>query len=311
MGDFVDKYGRRVKSLRISLTSRCNLRCIYCHNEGESNVNGKVEITPETIHALAGVAAKHGVDKIKFSGGEPLLRCDLTEILSGLPHLKDVSLTTNGTLLSQKAGDLAEAGLHRVNISLDTLKPETYNQITRTKSYHSKVLDGIHAAIDAGLTPVKINMVLLKGLNDDEIWDMIRFVKQYREEVILQLIELMDFQQIPQYQINMDMIQQKLEQEATHIKERSLHRRKKYYLDGVEIELVRPLDNSTFCANCSRLRVTCDGKLKTCLLQNNNLVDIKNKSPEEIEQLLEQTIQQREPYYKPENTTLSYAAQRT
>lgn len=294
---FVDSYGRGVRSLRISLTNRCNLRCIYCHSEGESTSAGR-EITPETIHTLLAVASKHGVEKVKFSGGEPLLRDDLPDILAGLPPLKDVSLTTNGTLLSEKAGELADFGLHRVNISLDTLDTDTYDRITRTRHYHSRVMDGIQAAIDARLTPVKINMVILKGLNDGEIDDMVHFIKQCPGEVILQLIELMDFKQIPQYQMNLDAIQQRLEREATHISQRRMHRRKKYHLRGVEVELVRPLDNSIFCANCTRLRVTCDGKLKTCLLQNNNLVDITNKPPEEVEELMRQVIQRREPYYK-------------
>jgi len=300
--DFVDKHGRKVKSLRISLTNRCNLNCIYCHGEGETdhtNINNiKDEITPETIRVLTDVAVKHGVDKVKFSGGEPLLRRDLPEILTELPPLRDVSLTTNGTLLSTRADDLADSGLDRVNISLDTLHPLIYDRITRTTGYHNKVLNGIHAAVCAGLTPIKINMVLLRGINDNEIAEMVAFVKCYNGCVILQLIELMDFQNTSSYRVNIDKIQQELERQASHTKVRIMHRRKKYYINGAEVELVRPVDNTEFCQNCNRLRVTPESKLKTCLLRDDDLVDITNKTPLEVEQLMIQTIQKREPYCK-------------
>ncbi len=302
----VDRYGRRVKNLRIALTKRCNLRCIYCHGEGEAEnrSNRSVrEIDPTTIHTLTEVAVKHGVEKIKFSGGEPLLRRDLPDILSDLPDLKDVSLTTNGTLLSKRAEDLADSGLDRVNVSLDTLRPEVYRLITQTnRDYHTKVLDGIHAAISAGLTPVKVNMVLLGGLNDSEVWDMVEFTRGCGEEVILQLIELMSFKGLPERVVEVDMneIEKRLDEKASHSVEREMHRRRKYYIDGAEVELVRPIDNSTFCQNCNRLRVTSDGKLKTCLLHNKNLIDIMGRRRGEMEELLQEAVLRREPYYKPE-----------
>jgi len=306
----VDRYGRRVKSLRIALTNRCNLRCIYCHGEGEAHVNTTTtgrEIDFKTIHTLARVAVRYGVDKIKFSGGEPLLRRDLPDILSGLPDLKDVSLTTNGTLLSKKASDLADAGLDRVNISLDTLHPDIYDLITQTsRNYHTKVVDGIHAAISADLVPVKVNMVLLGGLNDNEVWDMVKFIRECGENVILQLIELMDFKRLPEQRIDMDEVEKDLDEKSSHSVERRMHRRRKYYVNGAEVELVRPIDNSTFCQNCNRLRVTSDAKLKTCLLHNNHLIYIKGKEPEEMEELLREAVLRREPYCKPEEEMKTY-----
>jgi len=309
IGDaLVDRYGRKVKSLRIALTNRCNLRCIYCHGEGEAHMNTpREEIDSKTIHTLARVAVRHGVDKIKFSGGEPLLRRDLPDILSGLPDLKDVSLTTNGTLLSKKAEGLADSGLDRVNVSLDTLHPDVYDTITQTKrNYHTKVMDGIHAAISADLVPVKVNMVLLGGLNDEEVWEMVEFTRGCGEDVILQLIELMDFKGLPDQQIDMDEVEKDLDEKASHSVERRMHRRRKYYIDGAEVELVRPIDNSTFCQNCNRLRVTSDAKLKTCLLHNKNLIDIRGKEPGEMEELLKSAVLRREPYCKPEEGMKTY-----
>ena len=136
------------------------------------------------------------------------------------------------------------------------------------------VLDGIYSTVDAGLTPVKLNMVLLKGVNDNEIYDMLDFTRTYNGQVILQLIELMDFNDISQYQIDANSVEKDLMMHAEEIRVRTMHHRKKYIIDGAEVELLRPVDNSEFCANCNRLRVTADGKLKPCLLVNDTLVDV-------------------------------------
>jgi len=298
----IDPYNRRIKSLRISITQRCNLNCIYCHREGESespDTNAPArEISVETIAALVRAALAHGVRRIKFTGGEPLCRSDFAEILQELPPLKDISLTTNGTLLSECAHDLAEAGLHRVNVSLDTLYPDRYRRITGHDMLNT-VLDGISAAVDAGLTPVKLNMVLLRGTNDDEISEMIDFARKFGPEVvILQLIELMEFGESCEH-VDMDAIETALALRASDIVTRELHRRRKYLIDGAEVEVVRPIDNSEFCANCNRLRVTSDGKLKGCLLSNHGLVDISSATEEEMYMLLEKAVAMRRPYYSP------------
>lgn len=291
----IDPFGRRVTSLRISITNRCNLDCVYCHHEG--NVGSKGEMSVETVSNIVHAASEYGVNKVKFSGGEPLVRRDFEDMLSSLPQLKDVSATTNGVLLASRAYGLKDAGLDRVNISLDSLDTGVYKYITNSSERTlSKVIDGIHMAVDAGLTPVKLNMVLLKGVNDEEIDSMLDFTRGYQGDVILQLIELMDFNDVSQYQIDADAVEKYLELLADDIRVRRMHRRKKYIIDGSEVEFVRPVDNTEFCANCNRLRVTADGKLKPCLLANDNLVDVSDTTSEDIHDMLKLAVNRRVPY---------------
>ncbi len=289
-----DAYGRTIKSLRISLTNRCNLKCIYCHREGETR-DIKIEMNTKTIANIVKASKTFGISKVKFSGGEPLMRDDFEDIIAALPELKDISATTNGIYLASRAESLADSGLSRINISLPSLSPEKYRKVTGGDI--SRVLAGINAAVEC-LAPVKLNMVMLKGINDNEIIKMMDFIRKYEGKVILQLIELMDFQKAAKYKVNINEVEQFLESKASDIKERALHRRKKYFIDGVEVELVRPIDNSHFCANCTRLRVTSDGRLKPCLFRNDNLVDVNNKEPQEIVELLKIVMDKREPFYK-------------
>lgn len=223
------------------------------------------------------------------------MRDDFENIIEALPELKDISATTNGIYLASRAQSLAESGLSRINISLPSLSPEKYRKITGGDI--SRVLAGINAAVEC-LAPVKLNMVLLKGINDNEIKKMMDFIREYEGKVILQLIELMDFQKTSEYKVNINEVEKFLESKASNIKERAMHRRKKYFIDGVEVELVRPIDNSHFCANCNRLRVTSDGRLKPCLFRNDNLVDVNNKEPKEMAELLKLVMEKREPFYK-------------
>jgi GTP 3',8-cyclase len=290
-----DAYGRTIKSLRISITNRCNLKCIYCHHEGET-LHTNNEMSVDTIANIVKASKKFGVNKVKFSGGEPLMRNDFENIIKALPELKDISATTNGTFLAQRAHDLARSGLNRINISLPSLSPEKYRRVTGGDV--NIVFDGIDTAVASGLVPVKLNMVLMKGLNTDEIPAMMDFIKNYDGKVILQLIELMNFQQTARYQVNINEVEKFLEKRADEVEERSMHRRRKYHIDGIEVELVRPIDNSHFCANCNRLRVTSDGKLKPCLLRNDNLVDVNNKDTGEIQELMKLAMEKREPFYK-------------
>lgn len=299
----VDPYGRKVTGLRISITERCNLSCMYCHNEGsECCVKGKGEneMPAELICNIVDTAVKFGVRKVKFSGGEPLFREDFEKILACLPPLKEVSATTNGVMLEARAATLKAAGLDRVNVSLDSLDPEKYKKITGASSgILEKVIRGIDRAVEVGLTPIKLNMVLLKGVNDDEIDAMMDFVRPYNGQVILQLIELMDIDPaLTPYMIDAEALEKGLQERASEVKVRHLHHRKKYFIDGVEVEFVQPMDNSEFCANCSRLRVTADGKLKPCLLVKGNLVDAMGADgPEEMEKLLRLAVSRRKPYY--------------
>jgi cyclic pyranopterin phosphate synthase len=289
-----DPFGRKVTGLRIAITSRCNMSCLYCHHEGEEQVEGSREMSTDEIVKVIRAGADLGVKKVKFTGGEPLLRTDLESILERLPEGLDTSLTTNGTLLAERARSLAEAGLGRVNVSLDSLDPEVYSRITGgTKEDHRRVLLGIDAAIEAGLLPVKVNMVVLKE-NEGEVWDMVEFASG--RGVILQLIEQLD---LSGHGLGGDLsrIEGELEDRAERVVTRDLHRRRKYFIDGAEVEVVRPIDNTEFCANCTRLRVTSDGKLKPCLLRNDNLVDLGSADLEETKRLIVKATFLRSPYF--------------
>jgi len=293
-----DPHGRVITSLRISKTQKCNLNCIYCHQEGE-NGKSKREISLDTIVKITSSAIGFGVKKVKFSGGEPLLRSDFEDIIAALPELTDISATTNGAFLAGRAASLADSGLDRVNISLPSLNNEHYKKITGSSHALPRVFEGINAAVDAGLTPIKLNMVLLKGINESEIDDAINFAAKFDGNVILQLIELMNFKNTRQFMVNIDSVEKMLESRAIFTKERLMHRRKKYFIDGIEVELVRPIDNSKFCANCNRLRITSSGKLKPCLMRNDNLIDIdEDATVEEIKEMLKSAVEKREPYYK-------------
>jgi cyclic pyranopterin phosphate synthase len=293
-----DHYGRVIKSLRISITKNCNLKCIYCHQEGENSPDAR-EMSPDIIARIVSCAAGFGIDKVKFSGGEPLMREDFENIIVALPALRNISATTNGVMLRQRASALVESGLDRVNISLPSLNREHYGTITGSSHAFPKVLDGIDAAIDSGLTPVKLNMVLLRGINDGEVDNAIKFISRYDGNVILQLIELMNFKDMKKFMVDIDGVEKMLEARASKVIEREMHRRKKYFIDGVEVELVRPIDNSRFCANCNRLRVTSGGQLKPCLMRNDNLIDITEEATLlEISELLKKAAKNREPYYK-------------
>ncbi len=257
------------------------------------------EMSVQKISDIIQAASLYGVDKVKFSGGEPLIRKDFEDILKILPPLKDVSATTNGILLEERAKSLKEAGLDRINVSLDSIDDKNYSLITAANPGDVyKVLRGIEKAIEVGLTPVKLNMVMLKGINEDKVDQMLEFVRKHKGNIILQLIQLMDFQDVVKYQVDVEEIEKQLEKRADEVRVRKMHHRKKYIIDGAEIEVVRPIDNTEFCANCNRLRVTADGKLKPCLLVNDNLVDTKGANSEDIPQLLEEVVKKRVPYYR-------------
>lgn len=287
-----DPYNRTVTNIRISLTPKCNLRCIYCHAEGE--VAPDYEMSVEEIAEILRVAAGFEMKSVKFTGGEPLMRRDLVEIVESVPGHMESSLTTNGTLLAPIASELKEAGLSRVNVSLDSLRPERYAEITG-RDRLGDVLDGIDAALDAGLTPIKINTVVLKGINDDEIEDFIAYVRDNRD-LILQLIELMEFNNCTVHS-DVKKLEDRLSARSKTIITRRMHHRKKYCLDGSEIEVVRPLHNTEFCAYCNRLRVTSDGRLKPCLLRHDNHVDIRGKRSSELEDLFREAVQRRKPFF--------------
>jgi GTP 3',8-cyclase len=288
-----DTFGRPVSNIRISLTPKCNLKCIYCHREGE--IKPAAELSKEEIAEILRVAAGFGIRSVKFTGGEPLLRKDIIDIVRSVPKTMESSMTTNGTLLAGLAQPLKDAGLKRVNVSIDSINRETYKKITGLDQL-GNVLEGMKAAVDAGLTPIKINMVVLEGINDHEIDDFLAYIRGNRN-LVLQLIELMDFNACDHH-TKLDGLENSLAARSKTIITRRMHHRKKYCLDGAEVEVVRPRHNSEFCAFCNRLRVTSDGKLKPCLLRTDNHIDIRGKSGAELEELFRKAVSLREPFYK-------------
>ncbi len=301
-----DNFKRPLISLRISITNRCNVRCFYCHHDGI--VAQDYEMTPDEIERIVTVAKEIGIEKIRLSGGEPLIREDIVEMVSKINKVgfRDISLTTNGILLGKYAEKLHEAGLTRVNVSFDTLNPKTYRFITK-RNFMENAKAGIQKAVESGLNPVKVNMVVMKGINDDEIWDMFKFCRE--TGAILQLIELLKTEEggqsrfFEEYHYDMGELEDELTEMSDHVKIRKfMQDRKKYFVNGGEIEIVRPMDNTEFCKNCTRLRITPDGKIKPCLLKNDNLVDIiepmrRGYSNKELKKVFLEAIENRKPYF--------------
>ncbi len=290
----VDRYGRVIKYLRISVTSKCNLQCIYCHREGETSVGEEMDV--EEITKICRAFYDLGVEKVKITGGEPLLRKDIVEIVQEMPPFKEISMVTNGTKLSKLAHDLKEAGLDRVNVSLDTLREEKYQVITGKKMLRN-VIEGIRSAYDAALFPIKLNMVVLKGINDDEVFDLLEFSSKFNENgvnVILQLIEVVGN---PDYYIDLSGIEWKFEKLAERIVVRGLHGRRQFIFGKKAVEIVRPF-HGQFCMHCTRVRVTSDGKLKPCLMKNDNLIDLRGLSYEETIKAIKRGVALREPFLK-------------
>jgi len=304
-----DRFARPVTNLRISLTQECNFRCFFCHREGQRFL-AKNEMTPEEIERLVRIASRLGIRKVKLTGGEPTVREDIIEIVRRIkPYVRDLSMTTNGSKLKELAEPLARAGLDRVNVSLHSLKPEVYKKITGVDMLET-VLDGIKEAVKY-LSPVKLNMTVMKGLNDGEIWDMIDF--SAKTGAILQLIELEAPREMTEttffrkYFYPLKPVEKELEKRAVKIRERRMHRRKKYFIPTdygtAEVEVVRAMHNTVFCANCTRLRVTSDGKFKTCLLRNDDLIDFlsamrNGASDAELVDIFRKAVLKREPYWR-------------
>ncbi len=306
----LDNYGRLINNMRISVTQQCNLDCFYCHHEGEKEANGCM--TPSEIEKIAQIAGKVGIEKLKVTGGEPLLRKDIVEIVKRCSkHMKEVSMTTNGILLEGFAKALKEAGLKRVNVSLDAFTPETYERIT-TQNAYLEVTKGVKAAMMAGLNPVKLNMVVLKGINEHDISPAIEYASI--TGAILQLIEFESSREEAQktafktHHYNLGPVEKKLESGAIEMRQRHMHRRKKYILPSenngkAEVEIVRGMHNSVFCGNCTRLRVTSSGELKPCLLRKDNHINVIDPirigaSDDELIALFEKAIRLKEPYWR-------------
>jgi cyclic pyranopterin phosphate synthase len=304
-----DSCGRPLFNLRIAVTNRCNLKCPYCHGEGEDklNSNSSQEMATDEIIRIARIAVGLGISKIKLTGGEPLVRGDISEITKGINRaegLRDLSMTTNGTLLAPLAERLYAGGLKRVNISLPTLDEKVYYELTggRVKD----ALEGIEAAIDIGFFPVKLNMLILKGINDSNVPEMIEFAGN--TGTILQLIELEPINMTSDYfsarHKSLNEYETMLKKQATRIETRQyMQKRQVFYLPRAVIETVHPIENTEFCLHCTRLRVTSAGQLKPCLMRNDNTVDIltpmrEGASETQLVELFKLANMERRPYNK-------------
>jgi len=267
-----DSFQRPINYLRISVTDRCNLRCIYCMPaEGVNLLSHEDILSYEEICRVAAAAAELGIKKVRLTGGEPLVRIGLSRLirmLAQIDAIDDIALTTNGTLLSQYADELKAAGLRRVNISLDTLKPDKFRLITRGGNLDD-VLAGIKAADAAGLNPIKFNMVVMAGINDDELLDFAR--KTINEGWHVRFIEHMPFnrEMAESYFASVNEMRQRLavlgELEPCTFKGNGPA--KYYRLPQAKgtVGFITPISEH-FCFQCNRLRLTADGKLRPCLL---------------------------------------------
>ena len=297
----VDAYGRHVSDVRVSLTDRCNFNCVYCHNEGLGDTRGPTDPSADEMGAdevvrLLRVARGFDVTRVKLTGGEPLLRRDLEDIVRRVSPFMEVSLTTNGSLLAGRAQGLADAGLTRVNVSIDTLDARHFRAVRRGSL--EPVLSGLEAALAAGLEPVKINTVLLDATLG-ELPELVDFVAQ-RRGLHLQLIEVMP-------EIRTDMMPRRVDLEkvrawlagrAAHVEQRTMHHRLVYRLEnGATVELVDPVGNAEFCANCHRLRVTHDGQLKGCLNRLDDYVPTRGLDDEGLRAAFRRVVAERVPYY--------------
>lgn len=303
-----DNCGRPLLNLRISITQRCNFRCDYCHKEGEGCSRGiSEEMTVDEIVRIARIAISLDISRIKLTGGEPLMRKDLCNIVKGIAAisgLKDLSLTTNGSLLAFEAEKLQKCGLKRLNISLPTLNPQKYHKLT--DGTLDNAIEGVKAAVGVGLNPVKLNMVILNGINVDDVPEMMDFASQ--TGTILQLIELdpvnVTDDYFGTYHKFLDAYEEMLRQKAIKtVTRRFMHNRHVYHLPCVTVEVVHPTENGDFCAHCTRLRVTSNGMLKTCLMRNDNLIDVltplrDGAKDEELKALFMHANQMRKPYNK-------------
>ena len=267
----LDKYGREIDYLRISLTDRCNLRCLYCMPaEGVGKKLHRDMLSLEEVAEIAEAAVELGVKKIRLTGGEPLVRRGVTGLvrrLGALPGLRELTMTTNGILLPGVAAELKAAGLARVNISLDTLSPEKYRRITRCGSLE-EALAGVSAAEEAGLTPVKLNAVLIGGFNDDEIPAMVELTRT--RPIEMRFIELMPIGDTdvfgPEAFLPVDAVTERApELRPLQAGERGGVARL-YALPGAagRVGLISPVSCS-FCGGCNRVRLTADGFIKPCL----------------------------------------------
>ncbi len=289
-GRLRDRFGRAITDLRLSVTDRCNYRCVYCRtgNEGAQYT----ELAIDDYLRMVRILVSLGIEKVRLTGGEPLLRSGLVEMVRELSTLRtaflpdgaptesgpplDLALTTNGHLLETLAAPLKDAGLSRVTVSMDAVEPETFSAITRVPRSFERVLAGVRKATDVGLGPVKINCVLLRGFNDHQIEAFGEFSR--REGVIVRFIEFMPLEEDrswkPETVVPMKEVLERLSafrplvELPRHVASETA--RRFTFDDGLgEIGIIAPVSNP-FCGHCSRIRITSDGKLRTCLFSQSD-----------------------------------------
>lgn len=294
----IDKFGRNHNYLRISLTEKCNLRCSYCMPEhGIPLLPRKHLMQQDEIYEIASVFVQHGVNKIRFTGGEPLIRKDFSEILEKIHHLPvKLSITTNGVIVDRFMEDFNRFNLRKVNVSLDSLHPEKFEQITRRNQFH-KTFGNIVSLVENGFH-VKVNCVLMKQVNDDEIVDFVELTKEL--PISMRFIEFMPFdgnrwdrsKLVTQQEIFNQVINHYGEARVTHLPTEKNFTARNYQVKGFRgnFGIISSVSNP-FCDSCNRIRLTADGKIKNCLFSNDetNLLEAY-RSGENIEQLIIDTI---------------------
>ncbi len=305
-----DRFQRHLNYLRVSITDHCNLNCIYCRPAGCTTRLRHADILSyEEILRVLSIATRLGVTKIRITGGEPLVRkdaCRFLEEAAALPGVNDISMTTNGVLLKKYLADIKAAGIKRLNISLDTFDRQKFARITGHDAF-DRVWEGIRAALEAGFTPVKLNMVVMRGINDDEIVDFARLT--YDCPVHVRFIEYMpagDIKKDPIRGILSPEIKQRLIARAGDLipvnQTDNSHTAERFRLPGApgEIGFISPVSKH-FCRLCNRLRLTADGRLKPCLLYDRTR-DIKTplragKPDEDLNDVFRQAVLDKPAYH--------------
>ncbi|NLM04284.1 MAG: GTP 3',8-cyclase MoaA [Clostridiales bacterium] len=292
-----DTYNRRVNYMRISITDLCNLRCIYCMPEqGICKKSHDDVLSFEEITEIVKVAADLGIDKIRVTGGEPLVKNGIVEFITSISRIdgiKDIAMTTNGILLDRYIEDLKEAGLKRVNISIDSLNPERYKAITRGGDIN-QVLKGIRKTIELGMTPVKLNVVVVGGYNEDEVENFAKLTMD--KDIEVRFIELMPLGEAAEWAKESFVSNESIKKRIGNLIElpHKISSPAKYYqLPNAlgKIGFINPISDH-FCSECNRIRLTSDGKLKPCLHSNQEIDILKavRTNPEVLREVLESAI---------------------
>ncbi|MGL6105906.1 GTP 3',8-cyclase MoaA [Romboutsia sp.] len=294
----IDFYGRKINYLRMSITDNCNLKCKYCMPEVNNNNEKHDILSSDEIYKIASDMVDLGIDKIRITGGEPLARKDSLEIIKrvGSLNLKDFTITTNGVLLKKYASKLKEYGVKRVNISLDSLDSNKYKEITRGGNLQN-VLDGIEECKKVGLTPIKINVVLIGGFNEDEINKLVNLTVD--DEIDVRFIELMPIGQAQNWSIEKFISSNVILEKVKRLKRIDCEEQSSpatyYKLEGAKgrVGIINPI-SCKFCDKCNRLRVTYDGKLKLCL-HSDDEIDLKSaiESKIDLKQLILKSVNEK------------------